>query len=183
MFIRTYRILLAVLLCAAAFVPLSPGLARPAAAAPDDVPSPVATGQIEEWSVGAGLVYWGDNCFADEFNPYANLYRKPSGGGTQRTLAAISDGNCITFRNQLAAADGLYYFSGSFNRIERIPLAEPFTPQEVKVLTGAQQPNTSRGFFAAGDYLYWPGYSNIFRNVQGWLRRRGNRGQHGCIRQ
>jgi hypothetical protein len=129
-----------------------------------DTPVGVVSDNVEEWSVGAGLLYWANNCFADEQNTFAALKRKPVGGGTERTLESINDGaRCITYRNMLASSDGLYYFDESEARIERMPLAEPYTPQVVKALSNAQKPG-GRAFVESNGYLYWvDGISKIFR--------------------
>lgn len=144
---------------------LIPATARPAQAAPTDTPTPVVTDFVEEWAVGAGLLYWASNCYADEFNPFAILKRKPTGGGTERTLESIEDFSlCINYQNLLSADDGLYYFDSSQQRIERMPLGEPYTPQVVKALTNAQLPNAGKAFIEAAGYLYWLNFSNkIFR--------------------
>ena len=90
---------------------LFPAIPPPIRAAADDTPVPFATDNVEEWAVGAGLAYWANNCYADEFNPFANLKRKPSSGGTERTLEAINDyALCITYQNLLSSSDGLYYY-------------------------------------------------------------------------
>ena len=131
----------------------------PASAAPNaptDTPTPIVTDNVEEWAVGAGLLYWASNCYADEFNPFAELKRKPIGGGVQRTLESINDYNlCITYQNLLSAADGLYYFDDAQDRIELMPLGEPYTPQVVKALISGQFPNVGKAFVEAGNYLYW----------------------------
>lgn len=122
-------------------------------------PTPLAADNVEEWSAGAGLLYWANNCYADEFNPFAILKRRPAGGGGERTLESINDyARCITFRAQLSSADGLYYLDESESRIERMPLAEPYTPAVVKALTAAQFP--LRSFVEADGYLYWVPASN-----------------------
>jgi hypothetical protein len=144
-----------------ALIPLFVPATTPVALA--DTPTPIVTDSVEEWSVGAGLIYWANNCFADEFNPFANLKRRPVGGGTERTLQAINDyAQCITFRNLLATAEGLYYFDESQSRIERMPSGAPFTPQVVKSLSNAQFPS-GRPFVAAGDHLYWVTFNTILR--------------------
>ena len=151
---RTTTWLLALLVATAAL--LFPATLPPARAAPDDTPVPFATDNVEEWAVGAGLVYWANNCYADEFNPFANLKRKPSSGGTERTLEAINDsGLCITYQNLLSSADGLYYYDNSQGRIERMPLGEPYTPQVVKLLPADQIPAVGKAFTEANGYLYW----------------------------
>lgn len=138
--------------------------------APEDVPVPVVSDNVEEWTVGQGLVYWADNCFADEFNPFANLKRQPASGGTAKTLEAINDGNrCSTYQNLLSSGDGLYYFgtvfSPSQNLIQRMPLSAPFTAQVVKTLSNSQTP-VGRFVEAAG-YLYWVSPSNkVFRTLK-----------------
>ncbi|MCB0067452.1 MAG: hypothetical protein KDD77_09895, partial [Caldilineaceae bacterium] len=153
--LRAVRLFLFLLLLV--FTPLA--TTERAGAAPDaptDTPTPFAADNVEEWAVGAGLVYWANNCYADEFNPFAELKRKPAGGGVQRTLESINDyALCITYQNLLSAADGLYYYDSSQSRIERMPLSEPYTPQEVKTLTAGQTPMVGKALIEAGDYLYW----------------------------
>lgn len=136
-------------------------LIRPAIAAPLDVPVVVANDNVESWTVGAGLVYWAHNCFADEFNSFAGLKRKPTSGGPQRTIEDIDDGaRCNTFHNLLSADDGLYYFDASLQRIARLPLGEPFIEQLVVPLTASQAPYAGKDLVAAGGYLYWVSSSN-----------------------
>ncbi|MBX7233999.1 MAG: fibronectin type III domain-containing protein [Caldilineales bacterium] len=158
--------LLAVFGIAASLIALVPAPPlRAAAALPDDTPVPVVNDNVEEWTAGQGLLYWANNCFADEFNPFAELKRKPSSGGQERTLVSINDySRCWTFQNLLSAGDGLYYYSGAQSRIERMPLAEPFTAQEVKTLNTNQTPSTGKALVEGGDYLYWiyP-YGKVFR--------------------
>ncbi len=161
--------LLVVLAIAASSIVLPPAPALHAAASlPDDTPVPVASDNVEEWTVGQGLVYWANNCYADEFNPFAELKRKPASGGIERTLESINDyGRCSTYQAMLSAGDGLYYYSSSQSRIERMPLAAPFTPQEVKALNNSQTPNVGRALVEAGDYLYWPYFfGKIFRTLK-----------------
>ena len=135
---------------------LLPSPAQATPAAPADTPVVFAAGNVEEWAAGAGLVYWANNCFADEFNPFAALLRKPAGGGIERTLEAIEDfARCNTYRSLLSSADGLYFYDASLSRIARMPLGEPYTPVTVKELTEAQAPTAGRGLVEAGDYLYW----------------------------
>ncbi len=137
--------------------------------APEDVPVPVVNDNVEEWTVGQGLVYWANNCYADEFNPFAELKRQPVGGGTTRILESINDyDRCLTYQNLLSSGDGLYFFGSVFssaqNLIQRMPLGAPFTAQVVKQLTNDQKPNVAKAFVESGDYLYWPSASNrIFR--------------------
>ena len=109
--------------------------------APLDTPSPFVTDYMEEWSVGNGLAYWSYSCYADEFVSTAGLKRKPTAGGTQRTIETIDDfGRCITYLNQLSSSNGLYYYDNSLSRIARMPLGEPYTAETVKALTGNQHP-------------------------------------------
>ncbi len=135
--------LLAVLGIVASFIAALPvPRLRAETGSPTDTPAPVVSDNVEEWTVGQGLIYWANNCFADEFNPFAELKRKPASGGPERTLESINDySRCSTYQVMRSAGDGLYYYSSAQNRIERIPLATPFTPQEVKTLTNSQTPN------------------------------------------
>src|SRR5688572_9337762 len=82
------------LLCA----PTANGSAQ---AAVTDTPVPVVLdNSVEEWTVGAGLIYWGYNCFADEFTDSAGLKRKPVSGATVRTLQTLNDfERCSTYLN------------------------------------------------------------------------------------
>jgi hypothetical protein len=145
-------------LFAAAVLLLLPISGSPAQA---DVPTTPVADLVEEWAVGNGLLYWANNCFADEFNSLAVLKRKPSGGGPERTLESINDGNlCNTYQSMLSSDDGLYFFNRSLSRIERMPLGEPFTPQPVKTLGSGQLPIGLRGFVEAAGLLYWLSDSN-----------------------
>lgn len=130
-----------------------------------DTPVAVVTDNVEEWTVGQGLLYWASNCFADEFNPYAELKRKPAGGAIPVVLESINDGNrCATYHAMLSAGDGLYYYSYSQNRIERMPLSAPFIPQVVKTVTSGQAPLTNEALVEGGDYLYWvSAFGGVYR--------------------
>ena len=76
--------------------------------------------------------------------------------GQNATLESINDGSrCSTYQALLSSGDGLYYYSSAQNRIERMPLGAPFTPQVVKTLTNGQAPITNKALVEAGDYLYW----------------------------
>ena len=112
--------ILASILALAGQPPRPAEAAPPAAppAAPADTPTPVVADDVEVWSAGAGLVYWGSNCYADEFNPFAVLKRKPSGGGAERTLESINDAaRCITHLSQVSTGSGLFYYDYSQGRI------------------------------------------------------------------
>lgn len=161
--------LLSLLLVVAVLVEPLLGLAlsRPALAAPADTPVPVVTDFVEEWAVGNGLLYWANNCYADEFNPIAELKRKPVAGGPERTLESIDDFNlCVTYQTLLSSDDGLYYFDNAQERIARMPLGEPYTPQTVKTLTSDQFPSVGRPLVEAGDYLYWVHFFNKVYRVR-----------------
>jgi hypothetical protein len=132
----------------------TPNASRPALA---DTATPVVSdSNVEQWSVGSGLIYWAENCFADEFNPFAKLQRRPVAGGPQRIIESINDAaRCNTHLAMHSAADGLYYFDESQSRIARIPPGEPYTPQAVRTLANNQFPNLRRPLIEAGDHLYW----------------------------
>ncbi|MEZ4658824.1 MAG: hypothetical protein R2911_14750 [Caldilineaceae bacterium] len=135
--------------------------------APTDTPTPVVTDAVEEWSVGNGLIYWAYNCFADEFVSTAALKRKPVNGSIQRVLESIDDfAKCNTYRNPLSSSDGLYYLDDSEGRIERMPLGEPYTPQEVKPVSGDQSLGFSSPPEEANGYLYWIGFKQILRTLK-----------------
>jgi hypothetical protein len=144
---------------------LTPATSVPAQAALTDTPVPIVSDLVEEWAVGAGLLYWANNCYAEEFQPIALLKRKPASGGTERTLESINDtALCITYQDLLSSNDGLYYFDDSQDRIERMPLGKPYTPRVVKTLTDAQVPSVGKPFVEADGYLYWLHFFNkIFR--------------------
>lgn len=132
---------------------LAPVTDRPALA---DQAAPVVSYNVEEWAVGAGLLYWADSCFADEFNPLATLKRKPAGGGAERTLEAINDASrCLTYQSMVSSGDGLYFVDLSAGQIRRMPLGEPYTPQLVRALTSPQLPSSRPGLVESGDHLYW----------------------------
>ena len=128
-----------------------------------DTAAPAVIDNVEEWAIGSGLLYWANSCFSDEFNPFAVLKRRPTNGGTERTIESIEDyGRCLTYASLLSSGDGLYYFDLSQSQISRMPLSEPYTPQLVKALTNNQQP--SNVFVEANGYLYWlNGLNTIYR--------------------
>jgi hypothetical protein len=155
---------------------LMPTATRPAQAAINDTPTPFASdGNIEQWSVGAGLVYWANNCFGDEFNPIAELRRKPAAGGPQQLVQAVDtntqpDRECGTFSYMLSSGEGLFYLEedsddGELDRIMRMPLGVPFVPGTVNSIPAPDTFVSGRAFVEAGDYLYWPvNFTNkIFR--------------------
>ena len=81
--------LLVVFGISASFITVAPPpLLYAETASPDDTPVPVVTDNVEEWAVGPGLLYWANNCFADEFNPFAELRRKPAAVG-HRTVGGV----------------------------------------------------------------------------------------------
>ena len=137
-------------------------------AAVNDTPTPfVVDNNVEDWSVGAGLVYWANNCAGDEFNPIAELRRKPAGGGSPQVIQTVDTNTepnppnetCITYAYQVSSGDGLFYFEDDFvsdDRIMRMPLGEPFTPETVTTLASNERPLSGRAFVEDGDYLYWP---------------------------
>ncbi|MCB9156830.1 MAG: IPT/TIG domain-containing protein [Caldilineaceae bacterium] len=134
---------------------------------PSDTPTPVVTDSVEEWSVGNGLIYWAYNCYADEFVSTAALKRKPVNGSIQRVLESIDDATkCVTYRNQLSASDGLYYLDDSEGRIARMPLGEPYTPTEVKAVSGNQSLGFNSPPAEANGYLYWIGFKQILRTLK-----------------
>ena len=156
---------------------LSPAANLPVQAATDDVPVPfINDNNVEVWTVGAGQVYWANNCFSDEFNTVAELRRKAAGGGAIQTLQIINvdapGETCNTYASQESTGDGLYYYEESFDpveyRIMRMPLAPPFVPVLVKTLAASEVPNLGRAFLADGEYLYWPvSFTNkIFRTLK-----------------
>ena len=161
-----WRLLLLTFVIAALIVPAAPAVYAESNA-PLDTPTPFATAYVEEWSVGNGLAYWSYSCFADEFVSTAGLDRKPTAGGTPRTIERIDDfARCITYLNQLSAANGLYYYDNSQSRIARMPLSEPYTAQTVKALVGNQQPASGKGLVEANGYLYWIGFQQIARTLK-----------------
>ncbi|MEZ4615042.1 MAG: hypothetical protein R2867_05940 [Caldilineaceae bacterium] len=160
-----WRMVLLCALIASLIVPAAPVFAE--GNAPLDTPASFMNDSTEEWTVGSGLVYSAFNCFADEFVSTAGLKRKPSAGGTERIIESIDDfARCITYRNLLSSSDGLYYYSDSQSRIERMPLGAPFTAVEVKALTGNDKPAGGKSFIEANGYLYWIGFQRIVRTLK-----------------
>ena len=180
--------------------PLGAPLSSPVHAAfPDDTPVPVALGDVQEWTLGEDILWWSNNCFAQEFATHANLNRQIIfGGDPGRTVVAIDDGTrCNTFRafrgpvphtqidcpshttECLGQQYGLYYMDESRSQIERMPQNALFTPQTVISLTTSQVP--SRPFVAAGDFLYWASFSDhkiyrVLRDGSGPLETVANTG-------
>lgn len=127
-----------------------------ARAALDDTPETVVADQVEEWAIGAGLLYWAHNCFAKEFNNFAGLKRRPSAGGPLRVLEEIEDGaRCNTYHSLLSSGDGLYFYDASQARIARMPLGEPFTAETLRPIAAGEEPLTGKALVESGAYLYW----------------------------
>src|SRR3954453_16188261 len=94
---------------------------------------------LEDWTFGAGLIWWSQKCYTDEQPIPATLHRRSAFGGVAQTSFAYDTSACDTFHDQLSLKDGLYYFHRSGSRIEKLsPSATQ--PQTVKELTDQQFP-------------------------------------------
>jgi hypothetical protein len=161
---------------------LIPWATRSVQAAITETPVPLVTGNVEEWSSDGHIVWWAENCFAEEFATKATLTRSivlipPV---SSNIAESIDDGaRCNTYRNQLASSynafdprNGVYYFSQTFiqnqeqGQIIRMPRNAPFTPQVIKQLNPSEYPVDA--FVEAGGYLYWIAFSGnkILRTLQ-----------------
>jgi hypothetical protein len=164
-FMVGFGLILAIIAASFGAAPVSALPTQPGA--PQDVPVPVVSDFVEEWSVGNGLIYWAYNCSGDEFVSTAALKRMPVSGGTQRTLESIDDfSRCNTFLNQINSSDGLIYFDDSQGRLERTPLSSPFTPVVIKNLVGDDKPVYGSRLAESNGYLYWIGFQRILRTLK-----------------
>ena len=125
-------------------------------AIPADTPIPVVVETVDSWDVGSGMVYWGKDCFADEFGRSGYLKRRPVAGGTQRTLEVTDGSKCDMPFSLTAEDDGVYYFDLSEDRVERTPLAAPYAAEVVSTPVTADLPSFGSLIDVAGDYVYWP---------------------------
>ena len=124
--------------------------------APLDTPVPVVLAAVDSWDVGSGMIYWGKDCFADEFGRAGFLKRRPLAGGTQRTLEETDSAHCDMPFSLTAEDDGVYYFDLSENSIKRTPLSEPYTADVVSTPVNDDLPSFGSLIDVAGDYVYWP---------------------------
>ena len=129
-------------------------------AIPADTPIPVVVETVDSWDVGSGMVYWGKDCFADEFGRNGYLKRRPVAGGTQRTLEVTDGSKCDMPFSLTAEDDGVYYFDLSEDRVERTPLAAPYAAEVVSTPVSADLPSFGSLIDVAGDYVYWPVFSS-----------------------
>ena len=121
-----------------------------------DTPAPVISDAVDSWDIGSGMIYWGKDCFADEFGRAGFLKRRPLAGGTQRTLEETDAGHCDMPFSLTAEDDGVYYVDLSENRIERTPLSEPYDALVVSTPAAVDLPSFAALIDVAGDYVYWP---------------------------
>src|SRR4051794_24933424 len=107
---RLITSLLSLLLVITSLLTLAASL--PAQAAPDDVPVPVITDNLQQWSVGADgeVLWWATNCYGNELpgdGVNATLKRKVVGGSQPSTAETISGpgsgSHCLTYFDQLAS--------------------------------------------------------------------------------
>lgn len=158
--------LLSTLVVLASLLLPAPAQAAPLAettapAAPTDTPIPVVSETLNEWTTGNGQLYWAERCFGGEFVAPGYLRRKPLNGGTQRTLATTTVGECVTFLNMAADETGVYYYSvdayGSAPRgIHHRPAGAPYDPpQVITPLSGGNLPMAGSRLALGTDHVYW----------------------------
>lgn len=150
---------------------LAPSTAVPAAyAEPDaplDTPTTVVADTFNEWTVSDGLAYWAERCYGGEFRGAGYLKRKPTGGGTIKTLSSTTAANCYTFLNQFADASGVYYYNLDSTRLEFRASGAPYDPPTViSAVPSAQRPPEETHLVRQGDYVYWFGLDNRIRRVK-----------------
>ncbi len=126
---------------------------------PADTPIPVVSDIVEEWSIGGGLLYWANSCFAQEFAGPSTIKRQPVAGGPMRTLETTPAEKCLTYLNLAAADDGVYYFDDAEKRIERIPTADPYTPIPLVTLTPSQNPSGGP-LEVTASHVYWTSFNS-----------------------
>ena len=122
-------------------------------------PSP---SNLNEWTIGNGLVYWADRCFGGEFRGDAFLKRKALYGTIERTLATTTAAFCYTYLHMAADDDGVFYYSSDLNQIEYRPIASPYDPPTV-VYSAPPFPVTD--FELDSDHVYWGANDNRILRV------------------
>lgn len=125
---------------------------------PNDTPTPVVVETVDDWSIGSGLLYWGKDCFADEFGRSGYFRRQPVGGGIRRDLELTDGSHCGMPFGTTAQDDGVYYTDLSENRIERTPLGEPYIGLPVATPPLADLPGSFAQLEASATHIYWPVY-------------------------
>ena len=151
------RFIFALLIALVAMPPLAPA-AQAAADAPQDTPTPVVTNEpLDGWALDAGLLYWTNDCFGEEFNKSdSTIKRQPVGGGIRRTLDTTPVEKCLTYLQPAAADDGVYYYDEDETRLEHIGLSEPYSPTVVTDIPNDHEPSVTPK--VSGDYIYWPAF-------------------------
>ena len=146
------------IIAAAITLPIIP-TARAETNAPNDTPTPVVVQTVDDWAIGSGLIYWGQDCFAVEFGRAGYLRRQPLAGGTQRTLETTDGSHCDMPFGMSAQEDGAYYTDLSEKRLERTPPSEPYTGQPVATPVEADLPAAFAQLEVTASHIYWPVYS------------------------
>lgn len=144
-------------------VPADRSMAKLGPLTPADTPIPVVSEVYNEWTINEGLLYWANHCYGEEFRGDGYLRRKPTNGGTTRTLSTVTPIDCYTFRNMAADASGLYYYSVDEASLYVRPVASPYDPA-TKLYTMASWRESPIDHLALdGDYIYWltTGTNNI----------------------
>ena len=132
--------------------------ARAEPSAPSDTPTPVVVQAVDDWAIGGGLIYWGQDCFAVEFGRAGYLRRQPLAGGTQRTLESTDASHCDMPFGMSAQDDGVYYYDDSEKRIERTPLNEPYTGLPAATPSENDLPSYFSQLEVTASHIYWPVY-------------------------
>ncbi len=135
--------------------------------APLDTPTTIVSDTFNQWTVSDGLAYWAERCYGGEFRGAGYLKRKPTGGGTTKTLSTTAAANCYTFLNQFADASGVYYYNLDGARLEFRPSGAPYDPPTaISTVAGSQRPPEETHLIRQGDYVYWFGLDNRIRRVK-----------------
>jgi hypothetical protein len=133
----------------------SAGLSAPSA--PSDTPIPVVSEVYNEWTLNAGLLYWGEGACGGEIRFDGYLRRLPVNGGNQITLGTVDPTTCSTYFSIIADNDGVYYYDADVGpQIEFRASGSPTVARQVLKLTASQIPDFNEDRLGVdGNYIYW----------------------------
>lgn len=126
----------------------------------DSTPDVILSGQglIEQWQVGAGFIYWFDDCTFGPTSAYLN--RRAINGGIIQNLISIDDPNeCETLIGAAVDDSGFYYYNRSDGTIEAIysdtPANSPTILATVGVLADIGFGHAISSIFLDDSHVYW----------------------------
>jgi hypothetical protein len=112
---------------------------------------------LNEWTLGAGRLFYANRCPGDEFREPGWLRMNASSGGSSSLLNSTTPAQCINYRYMAADGNGLFYFNDDAGQINRY--AYGF------VINLASIAETAVSLAIDDQYVYWVGANNTIRRL------------------